>query len=54
MISVQTDNSEEVTLAKEIFERAGAQQICATDETSPNDNLATERVTFPQDGLSSI
>jgi len=54
MISVLTDSLEEVTLAKEIFERAGAHHICATDETSPNDNLATERVTFPQDGLSSI
>ena len=39
LISVHTESSEEITRAKDIFTRAGAQDICTTGESSaPNDN----------------
>src|SRR6188474_3471197 len=34
LISVHTENGEEITRAKEIFTRAGAQDICTTGEAS--------------------
>ena len=34
LISVHTENSEEITRAKEIFTQAGAQDICTTGEAS--------------------
>lgn len=34
LISVHTENSEEISRAKEIFTRAGAQDICTTGEAS--------------------
>jgi len=35
LISVHTENSAEITRAKELFTRAGAQDICTTGESSP-------------------
>src|SRR6185503_7427816 len=34
LISVHTENSEEITRAKDIFKQAGAQDICTTGEAS--------------------
>lgn len=44
LISVHTENSGEITRAKEIFTQAGAQDICTTGEaTTPDDSDATAR-----------
>jgi hypothetical protein len=44
LISVHTENSEEITRAKEIFTRAGAQDICTTGEaTTPKESKAARR-----------
>jgi hypothetical protein len=44
LISVHTDNSEEITRAKEIFTQAGAQDICTTGEAAtPKKSRATDR-----------
>ena len=42
LISVHTDNSEEITLAKQIFTNAGAQDICTTGESSSPDDDDTK------------
>ncbi len=48
LISVHTENSEEITRAKEIFTQSGAQDICATGEAStPKDRQAPARVSQP-------
>ena len=48
LLSVHTENSEEIKLAKKIFTNAGAQDICTTGEAStPTDNKATERAAHP-------
>jgi hypothetical protein len=48
LISVHTENSGEIARAKDIFTKAGAQDICATGEASPpKDNGATERGSRP-------
>ncbi len=42
LLSVHTENSEEITRAKDIFKQAGAQDICTTGEAStPKDNWAS-------------
>jgi hypothetical protein len=44
LISVHTENSEEISRAKKIFTNAGAQDICTTGETStPVGSRATDR-----------
>ena len=44
LISVHTENSEEITHAKAIFTKAGAQDICTTGEESTDEgSRATER-----------
>ena len=44
LISVHTENSEEISRAKAIFTNAGAQDICTTGEAStPKDSKADER-----------
>ncbi len=48
LISVHTENSEEITRAKDIFTKAGAQDICSTGEaSSPKAPKATERGSRP-------
>jgi hypothetical protein len=48
LISVHTENSEEITLAKDIFTKAGAQDICTTVEAStPKKSNATGRASRP-------
>jgi hypothetical protein len=48
LISVHTDNSDEITRAKDIFTKAGAQDICTTGEAStPKDLKATDRPAIP-------
>jgi hypothetical protein len=37
LISVHTDNSDEIARAKDIFTKAGAQDICSTGETTTPD-----------------
>jgi hypothetical protein len=44
LISVHTEDSEEITRAKDIFTKAGAQDICTTGEAStPQDSKAAPR-----------
>ena len=53
LISVHTENSEDITKAKDIFTKAGAQDICSTGEASTptpkasKANKSTERVAQP-------
>ena len=48
LISVHTENSEEITRAKEIFTNAGAQDICTTGEAStPKEDKAGHRGVHP-------
>ena len=48
LISVHTDNSAEISRAKDIFTKAGAQDICSTGEAStPTQYKATDRPAFP-------
>ena len=50
LISVHTDNSEEISKAKDIFKNAGAQDICVTGESSTPKNSKTEtRTSYPAD-----
>jgi hypothetical protein len=35
LISVHTDNGDEITRAKDIFKAAGAEDICVTGESAP-------------------
>ena len=43
LLSVHTENSEEITSAKDIFTKAGAQDICTTGEsTAPKDTKGTD------------
>jgi hypothetical protein len=46
LISVHTENSDEIKQAKEIFTKAGAEDICTTGEAStPNDEKASSPAT---------
>ena len=48
LISVHTEDSAEITRAKDIFTKAGAQDICCTGETStPSDSKAAHRAAHP-------
>jgi hypothetical protein len=53
LISVHTENSAEISRAKEIFTTAGAQDICTTGEATtpkasqPRDSKATDRIAQP-------
>src|SRR5579872_1136031 len=53
LISVHTENSAEISRAKEIFTTAGAQDICTTSEATtpkasqPRDSKATDRIAQP-------
>ena len=48
LISVHTDNSAEISRAKDIFTKAGAEDICSTGEAStPNEPMATDRPVAP-------
>jgi hypothetical protein len=48
LISVHTENSEEINRAKDIFTKAGAQDICTIGEAStPKDTKATDRIAQP-------
>ena len=50
LISVHTDNSDEIKRAKEIFKNAGAEDISSTGEASvPKDKDRTGRTTRPGD-----
>ena len=54
LISVHTENSEEIATAKDIFTKAGAEDICTTGEAStPKESRAASRGMRPSDqGLS--
>ena len=48
LISVHTENSEEISRAKDIFTKAGAQDICTTGEASaPKESQAAHRSGHP-------
>lgn len=48
LLSVHTENSGEITRAKDIFTKAGAQDICTTGEAStPQDSKAANRASHP-------
>jgi len=52
LISVHTENAEEITQAEVIFARADAQDICTTGETAvPDDSRATEIITYPTESV---
>jgi len=52
LISVHTENSEEITRAKDIFSKAGAEDICTTGEASaPKDSKAANRASQPAKGV---
>lgn len=52
LISVHTENSEEITCARDIFTKAGAQDICTTGECStPEARRAAERASYPTEEL---
>lgn len=51
LISVHTESSEEITRAKDIFTKAGAQDICTTGEASATDNKAADRAEHPAEPL---
>jgi hypothetical protein len=52
LLSVHTENSEEITRAKDIFTKAAAQDICTTGEAStPKDSKATDRASHPAKGF---
>jgi hypothetical protein len=47
LLSVHTETSEEISRAKDIFTKAGAEDICTTGEASaPKDTKASESATF--------
>jgi len=51
LLSVHTENSKEIDRAKEIFTKAGAQDICTTGEAStPKDSKANDRAPHPAEG----
>ncbi len=41
LLSVHTENSNEINLAKTIFTEAGAQDVCTTSEAAPGDKKST-------------
>jgi hypothetical protein len=48
LLSVHTENSEEITRAKDIFAKAGAQDICTTGEAAtPKASKASHRAPHP-------
>jgi hypothetical protein len=48
LISVHTENSAEISRAKDIFTKAGAKDICTTGEAStPKEHKATNRIAQP-------
>jgi len=48
LISVHTENSDEITRAKDIFHNAGAEDICSTSEAStPKESQAASRPEHP-------
>jgi len=50
LISVHTENSDEINRAKDIFTKAGAQDICTAGEASaPKDSKAGRREVSPKD-----
>lgn len=53
LLSVHTENAEEITRAKDIFKQAGAQDICVTgDAAAPKGNKADETSPFPNNDAS--
>lgn len=56
LISVHTESSEEISRAKDIFDKAGAEDICVTGEAStPKDSRAGHRPAHPVvSGLSPV
>ncbi len=54
LISVHTEDSDEISRAKEIFSQSGAQDICVTGEAStPKENRAPERSYRQTDSVRS-
>lgn len=53
LISVHTENAEEITQAEDIFTRAEAQDICTTGETTaPDEGPATEVIIYPPQSMT--
>lgn len=52
LLSVHTENDEEIARAEEIFNRAGAQDICLTGESElPRESKATDVITYPTESV---
>src|SRR6187551_3997074 len=55
LLSVHTENSEEIATAKDIFTKAGAEDICTTGEAStPKENKAASRGLRPEDQADRV
>lgn len=53
VISVHTENSEEITRAEDIFTHAGAEDICTTGEAStPDDGTDTVHIAYPTESVA--
>jgi hypothetical protein len=53
LISVHTENSEEITRAEDIFTHAGAEDICTTGEAStPDDVTDTVHIAYPTESVA--
>ena len=54
LISVHTENSEEITKAKDIFTHAGAHDICVTGEaTAPTPKDSKDTAPMPPPGMTA-
>ncbi len=54
LISVHTENPAEISLAKDIFAKSGAQDICVTgEEPTPNESMGPNREETPIRGFST-
>ncbi len=53
LISVHTENGEEITCAEDIFTHAGAEDICTTGEAStPDDGADTVHIAYPTETVA--
>jgi hypothetical protein len=53
VISVHTENFDQVIQAGKIFKNSGAEDICTTDESSAKENSASEHALCPSQAAHS-
>lgn len=53
LISVHTEDADEITRAEDIFTHAGAEDICTTDEAAtPNNSSDTVHIPYPTESVA--